>query len=58
MNTTLTRAELDRQTFARDALTFEIDAELVTRVGDNGDKVLIDDEDEGGTARTATWGPS
>ena len=47
-NITLTGAELDRQTFARDALTFEIDAELVTRIGENGHEVLIDDEDEGG----------
>jgi hypothetical protein len=56
-NITLTGAELDRQTFARDALTFEIDAELATRVGENGHEVLIvDDEDEGGG--TATWGPA
>src|SRR5215212_466930 len=50
-NITLTGAELDRQTFARDALTFEIDAELVARIGENGHEVLIDDEDEGGGRR-------
>ncbi len=45
-NATLTRAELDRETFARDAITFEVDAELVTRVGENGNEVLIDGEAE------------
>ncbi|MDP8952463.1 MAG: hypothetical protein M3N18_09525 [Actinomycetota bacterium] len=49
-NATLTRAELDRENFARDAITFEVDAELVTRVGENGNEVLIDGEgdEEGG----------
>jgi type IV pilus assembly protein PilN len=49
-NATLTRAELDRETFARDAIIFEVDADLVTRVGENGNEVLIDNEDgeEGG----------
>ncbi len=45
-NATLTRAELDRETFARDAITFEVGAELVTRVGENGNEVLIDGEAE------------
>ncbi len=45
-NATLTRAELDRETFARDAITFEVDADLVTRVGENGNEVLIDGEAE------------
>ncbi len=48
-NATLTRAQLDRETFARDAITFEVDAKLVTRVGENGNEVLLDnDDDQGG----------
>ncbi len=58
-NATLTRAELDRETFARDAITFEVDAELVTRVGENGNEVLIDgeDEEEGGSANDEAGPP-
>lgn len=47
-NATLTRAQLDRETFARDAITFEVDAKLVTRVGENGNEVLLDSDDDQG----------
>ncbi len=47
-NATLTRAQLDRETFARDAITFEVDAKLVTRVGENGNEVLLDNDDDQG----------
>ncbi len=43
-NAELTSAVLDRETFARDAIIFEVAAELVTRVGENGNEVLIGDE--------------
>ena len=43
-NAQLNRAELDRQTFARPAITFEVVAQLVTKIGENGDEVRIDDE--------------
>ena len=49
-NAQLNRAELDRQTFARPAITFEVVAQLVTRVGENGDEVRIDDEGGDGAA--------
>jgi type IV pilus assembly protein PilN len=54
-NAELTIAELDREAFARDAITFEVSADLVTRVGENGNEVLIgnepeDDGEEGGDA--------
>jgi type IV pilus assembly protein PilN len=44
-NAHLNRAELDRQTFARPAITFEVRAQLVTRVGESGDEVRIDDDE-------------
>lgn len=48
-NTRLTTAELDRATFASEAITFEVAAELVTRVGDDGNEVRLEDgqPDEG-----------
>ncbi len=48
-NTRLTTAELDRETFASEAITFEVAAELVTRVGDDGNEVRLEDgqPDEG-----------
>jgi type IV pilus assembly protein PilN len=50
-NAQLTTAELDRQNFPRDgAVTFEVSAQLVTRVGEFGDEVRIaseQDEEEG-----------
>lgn len=48
-NTQLTTAELDRETFASEAITFEVSAELVTRVGDDGNEVRLEDgqPDEG-----------
>jgi type IV pilus assembly protein PilN len=52
-NATLARAELDRETFARDAITFEVDADLVTRIGENGNEVLIDNDNEGGDDEAA-----
>ncbi len=45
-NASLTSAELDRETFSRPAINFEVGAELVTRVGENGNEVLLDTEDE------------
>ena len=42
-NTELTTAELDRETFSEEAITFEVAAQLVTRVGENGNEVRIDD---------------
>jgi len=49
-NTQLTTAELDRETFDEEAITFEVAAQLVTRVGENGNEVRIDDgtQQEGG----------
>ncbi len=48
-NATLASAELDRETFTGPAISFEVAAELLTRVGENGDEVLIDEpDDEGG----------
>lgn len=48
-NARLTTAELDRATFASEAITFEVAAELVTRVGDDGNEVRLEDgqPDEG-----------
>ena len=44
-NTRLTTAELDRETFASEAITFEVSAELVTRIGDDGNEVRLEDGD-------------
>lgn len=41
-NTQLTSAELDRDTFAEPALTFEVASELVTVVGQSGTEVRIE----------------
>ena len=47
-NADLTSAELDRQNFPQPgAITFEVDAELVTRIGENGDEVLLGTEENG-----------
>ncbi len=46
-NADLTSAELDRESFARPAINFEVGAELVTRIGENGDEVLIGEEEDG-----------
>lgn len=46
-NASLTRAELERET-PQDAITFEVNAQLVTRVGDNGNEVLIENEPQNG----------
>lgn len=47
-NASLTTAELDRQNFPQPgAITFEVGAELVTRIGENGDEVLLDTEEDG-----------
>jgi Tfp pilus assembly protein PilN len=59
-NAKLTRAELDRKTFSKDAIAFEVDADLVTKIGENGNEVLIGNEsdnkggestDDGGASR-------
>ncbi len=44
-NAKLTTAELDRETFAREAITFEVAADLITRVGENGNEVFIGNEE-------------
>ena len=41
-NAELTSAELDRETFAQPAISFEVDSELVTVVGENGTEVRLD----------------
>jgi type IV pilus assembly protein PilN len=47
-NASLTNAELDRQIDPPEgAVTFEVSAELVTRVGENGDEVPIGIEEDG-----------
>ena len=45
-NTALTAAELDREQFSSDAITFEADAGLVTRVGEFGDEVVLTGAEE------------
>lgn len=45
-NARLNTAELDRQTFASEAITFEVAADLVTRIGENGNEVLIGNEQD------------
>ena len=42
-NAQLTTAELDRETFPEEAIAFEVAAQLVTRVGENGNEVRIED---------------
>ena len=46
-NADLDSAELDRESFARPAIKFEVGAELVTRIGENGDEVLRGTEEDG-----------
>lgn len=46
-NADLDSAELDREIFARPAINFEVGAELVTRIGENGDEVLLGAEEDG-----------
>lgn len=47
-NASLTNAELDRQIDPPEgAVIFEVSAELVTRVGENGDEVLIGTDEDG-----------
>jgi type IV pilus assembly protein PilN len=46
-NADLDSAELDRERFARPAINFEVGAELVTRIGENGDEVLLGTEENG-----------
>ncbi len=41
-NAELNSAELDRETFARPAINFEVNSELVTVVGENGTEVQLD----------------
>jgi type IV pilus assembly protein PilN len=41
-NAELNSAELDRDTFAQPAISFEVDSELVTVVGENGTEVRLD----------------
>lgn len=46
-NADLDSAELDRESFARPAINFEVGADLVTRIGENGDEVLLGTEGDG-----------
>jgi type IV pilus assembly protein PilN len=46
-NADLDSAELDRESFARPAINFEVGADLVTRIGENGDEVLLGTEEDG-----------
>jgi type IV pilus assembly protein PilN len=46
-NAELDSAELDRDSFTRPAINFEVGAELVTRIGENGDEVLLGTEEDG-----------
>jgi type IV pilus assembly protein PilN len=46
-NADLASAELDRETFEEDAINFEVGADLVTRIGENGDEVLLGTEEDG-----------
>jgi Tfp pilus assembly protein PilN len=49
-NATLTTAELNRTDFPKPgAITFEVNAELVTRIGENGDEVLLGTDEENGS---------
>ncbi len=45
-NADLTRAELDRETFAEPAITFEVSSNLITRVGEGGEEVPLGNEDD------------
>lgn len=47
-NAELNTAELDRENFPEDAIVFEVAAGLVTRVGENGNEVLIENEPTNG----------
>jgi type IV pilus assembly protein PilN len=42
-NTQLNSAELDRQTFGQPAISFEVNSELVTVVGENGTEVRLEE---------------
>ena len=42
-NAELSTAELDRETFAQPAISFEVNSELITVVGENGTEVRLDD---------------
>lgn len=55
-NARLTNAELDRETYASDAITFEVSAELVTRVGDDDNEVPLDEPEEPGTGEEGPVG--
>lgn len=57
-NASLTNAELDRQIDPPEgAVTFEVFAELVTRVGENGDEVPIGIEEDGEEEEDEPSGP-
>jgi type IV pilus assembly protein PilN len=46
-NASLTNAKLNRKDFSQPgAITFEVSADLVTRIGENGDEVLLGTEEE------------
>lgn len=48
-NASLTNAKLNRKDFSQPgAITFEVTADLVTRVGENGDEVLLGTDEENG----------
>jgi type IV pilus assembly protein PilN len=51
-NASLTAAELNREKFSRPAITFEVSAELITRIGENGNEVLLGTGQDGGEEGT------
>jgi type IV pilus assembly protein PilN len=52
-NAELSSAELDRETFAQPAISFEVNSELITVVGENGTEVRLDGGSPAEVAGTA-----
>jgi len=57
-NAELNSAELDRETFAQPALSFEVASELVTVVGENGTEVRLDNGPPTDAADATSGNPS
>jgi type IV pilus assembly protein PilN len=55
-NADLDTAELDRETFVNDAITFEVTAELVTPVGIDGNEVPLNEQQQPPTGEGPTGG--
>ncbi len=54
-NTELNSAELDEETFGQPAISFEVNSELVTVVGENGTEVRIEEGTPAEVAESASW---